>query len=70
MIAVGQSDSPPASELIETFAGMCQDARAALARWSDVRIKDLPELNAMLARLSLAPLTVPGHAPRETDCGN
>ena len=50
LIAVDQSDTPPASELIETFAGMCQDTRAALARWSDLLTHDVPRLNAMLAR--------------------
>jgi hypothetical protein len=70
MIAVDQSDAPPASELMEAFTGMCQDAHAALVRWSDVRTKDLPELNVMLARVSLAPLTVPNHATGEPACGN
>jgi hypothetical protein len=70
MIAVGQSDSPPASSVIETYAGMCQDARAALARWSDLRANDLAKLNALLIRDLLAPLKVPGHAPTELDCGN
>lgn len=70
MIAVDQSDSPPASSLIETYAGMCQDARAALARWSDLRVHDLPQLNSLLSRDSMAPLTVPSHAPRDLDCGN
>jgi hypothetical protein len=65
MIAVGQSDSPPASALIETYAGMCQDARAALRRWSDLRTHDLPQLNL---KLKVA-LTVPDRAPRDPDCG-
>ena len=44
MIAVGQSDSPPASSLFETFDGMCQDSHSALSRWSDLRTTDLPQL--------------------------
>ena len=67
MIAVDQSDSPPASEFVETFTGMCQDTHAALERWNDLRTQDLPKLNALLAQQSLAPLTVPGRplsAPR------
>jgi hypothetical protein len=59
MIAVGQSDTPPASSVMEMFTGICQDSQGALSRWSDLRTKDVPELNAMLVRLSLAPLTVP-----------
>jgi hypothetical protein len=70
MIAVSQSDTPPASSLIETYAGMCQDARAALGRWSDLRTHDLPQLNALLSKDSLAPLTVPSHTPRDPECGN
>jgi len=70
MIAVDQSDTPPASALIETFAGMCQDTHAALARWNDLRTHDVPELNAMLAQQSLAALTAPNQAPGIPDCGN
>jgi hypothetical protein len=36
LIAVDQSDSPPASELLEVFHGMCQDVQSALSRWTDV----------------------------------
>lgn len=70
MIAVDESDSPPASSVIEAFGVMCQDARAALARWSDLRTQDLPRLNTMLARDSAALLTVPSQAPKDPDCGN
>ena len=69
LIAVDQSDSPPASELIETFAQMCQDTRAALGRWNDLRTQDVPKLNAMLTQQSLAVLTVPGQAV-DASCGN
>jgi photosystem II stability/assembly factor-like uncharacterized protein len=68
LIAVDQSDSPPASEVIEAFAGMCQDTEAALARWNDLRSRDLPQFNAMLSRQSLAPLTLP-KSTGESDCG-
>jgi len=70
MIAVGQSDTPPASSLVESFAGMCQESHAALARWSSLRTTDVPPVNAMLVGQSLAPLTVPDVAPREAECGN
>jgi photosystem II stability/assembly factor-like uncharacterized protein len=70
MIAVDQSDSAPGSVLIESFVGMCQDTRAALERWNDLRTQDLPQLNVVLARQSLTLLTVPDKAPRELDCGN
>jgi len=68
MIAVGQSDTPPASSVIEMFTGMCQDSRGALSRWNDLRTKDVPELNAMLVRLSLAPLTVPDSGAPMAQC--
>jgi photosystem II stability/assembly factor-like uncharacterized protein len=71
MIAVDQSDTPPASQIIETFTGMCQDTRAALARWNDLRTQDVPQLNTMLAQQQLAPLTVPNQAPALVlDCGS
>jgi hypothetical protein len=35
LIAVDQSDSPPASEIVEAFTGMCQDLNAAIARWNE-----------------------------------
>jgi len=69
MIAVDQSDTPPAGQIIETFTGMCQDTRAVLQRWNDLRSQDVPQLNAMLAQQSLAPLTVSGPALGVPDCG-
>ena len=42
MIAVDQADTAPASSLIETFGGMCRDAQAAIARWTEMRDKELP----------------------------
>jgi photosystem II stability/assembly factor-like uncharacterized protein len=66
MIAVDQSDSAPASEIVETFTGMCQDARAALARWNELRTKDIPQLSALLGQ----PLTtVSGNAAVTLNCG-
>ena len=59
MIAVNQSDSPPASELTNAFAGMCQDVNAALVRWRDLIKDDLAALNAQLARQSSPSLAVP-----------
>ncbi len=70
MIAVDQADAPPASEIVETFSGMCQDTRAALARWNGLRAQDLPQLNSMLAQQSLPPLSVPSQALPEPDCGS
>jgi photosystem II stability/assembly factor-like uncharacterized protein len=37
MIAVDQSDSPPASQLIEAFQGICQDVNTNLGRWTEMR---------------------------------
>ena len=59
MIAVDQSDSPPASSLYDAFAGMCTDAKSAIGRWSSLVNKEIPELNAKLATLSLTPLPLP-----------
>jgi hypothetical protein len=66
LIAVDQSDNAPASSLIETFGGMCQDTRAALARWGELRTRDVPALNAMQAGTSL---NVSDQALRDPDCG-
>jgi photosystem II stability/assembly factor-like uncharacterized protein len=69
MIAVDQSDTPPASSVVETFTGMCEEGHAALGRWNELRLNDVPKLNAMLVGLSLSPLTVPGSALPEAECG-
>ena len=70
MIAVGQSDSPPASEIVETFTGMCQDTKAALTRWNDLRSQDLVTLNGILAKAGVAAVTVPGPLTATVNCGN
>jgi hypothetical protein len=59
MIAVDQSDSPPASSLYDAFAGMCADSKSAMGGWHSLVNKEIPELNAKLAALSLVPLPVP-----------
>jgi len=69
LIAVDQSDTPPASEIVETFAGMCQDTGAALERWNELRSKDIPQLNALLSQRSLPPLTASKEALAGPDCG-
>jgi hypothetical protein len=63
LIAVDQSDSPPASQVVEAFSGMCQEVRAALSRWNDLRTKELPGLAA-----ARKPATPP--APALIDCRN
>ena len=70
MIAVDQSDTPPASALVDTYAGICQETHTALTSWNDLLTHDLPQLNAMLAQQSLPALTVPSQAPQEANCGN
>jgi photosystem II stability/assembly factor-like uncharacterized protein len=67
LIAVDQSDTPPASELIETFEAMCQETHAAIGRWQDLR-KDVEQLNTLLAKQKLAALTVPKETPAAPDC--
>src|SRR5581483_2881535 len=62
LIAVDQSDSPPARSVVEAFEGMCQEVQAALARWNDLRTKDLPALT--LTGKPAAPA-----APPSIDCG-
>ncbi|HTS30062.1 MAG TPA: hypothetical protein VMH81_29525 [Bryobacteraceae bacterium] len=68
LVAVDQSDSPPAEALVEAFAGLCQDTHAALANWSDLRSRDVPDVNRLLKQQSLAPLTVPAKALENADC--
>jgi hypothetical protein len=68
LIAVDQSDTPPASALLETFAVMCEDTHAALDRWNDLR-KEVAQLNAALAKERVAPVRVPQDAPAVPDCG-
>jgi len=70
MIAVDQSDSPPASEVVEAFRLICQEVRDALARWEELRTHDIPQLNAALRKQSLPPLTISGQTPAVPDCSN
>ncbi len=70
LIAVDQSDTAPASMLVEAFAGMCQETRAALARWSDLRTGDLRQLNALLAQQSIQKIEEPKAPPESPDCGS
>jgi hypothetical protein len=61
LIAVDQSDSPPAASVVEAFALLCRDTAAVLTRWSDVR-SDLPRVNALLGQQALsvpAPQAIP-----------
>ncbi len=69
LIAVDQSDSAPASMLVEAFAGMCQDTRAALARWNDLRTGELRQLNTLLAQQSLERIEEPKAPPESPECG-
>jgi hypothetical protein len=48
LIAVDQSDTPPASSLVENFAGLCEDTRAAVVRW-----------NELAGQVKAVPMTVP-----------
>ncbi|HWC95933.1 MAG TPA: YCF48-related protein [Candidatus Sulfopaludibacter sp.] len=59
MIAVDQSDTAPASMVVESFRAMCEETKTALARWSEVRSKDLPAVSGMLVQQGLRPLTTP-----------
>jgi hypothetical protein len=69
LIAVDQSDTAPASMLVEAFAGMCQDTKAALARWNDLRTGDLRQLNALLAQHSVERIDEPKAPLESPDCG-
>ena len=69
LIAVDQSDSAPASMLVEAFAGMCQETRAALARWNDLRTGDLRQLNTLLAQQSIQKIEEPKAPPESPECG-
>jgi len=64
MIALDQSDSPPANQVIEAFRGMCEQVRDAVAKWEELRTTDVPPWNAVLHRESLPPVGVP------PACGN
>jgi len=69
LIAVDQSDTPPASALLETFAGMCEDTHAGLDRWDDLR-KEVAQLNAALAKERVAAVSVTKDALAVPACGN
>jgi hypothetical protein len=63
LIAIDQSDSPPAAEVVEAYSGMCQEVQAALSRWNEIRTTDLPKLT-----IDRKPASPP--APPRLDCGN
>jgi photosystem II stability/assembly factor-like uncharacterized protein len=58
-IGVQQSDTPPATQIVETYGLMCDEARDIFSRWDDLRSKDLAALNTTLTGQSLQPITVP-----------
>jgi hypothetical protein len=62
LVAVDQSDSPPASEIVETWTGMCEETRGAVDRWNQIRMEELPKLNEVLRQQGLQPVTVPSQA--------
>jgi hypothetical protein len=62
LIAVDQADSAPASEIVETYAAMCEETRGAVDRWNALRAGDIPKVNTILRQQSLEPLTVPAQA--------
>ena len=47
MIAVGQSDTEPASSVIEAFTALCQESQSALTRWNDLRLASQPAQHQM-----------------------
>jgi len=68
MIAVDQSDSPPAGEVVETYQQMCGELRDAVARWNELRTLDIPQVNSLLRQQSLAPVTAPAAVPAAPKC--
>lgn len=66
LIGVDQSDTAPASELIETYVGMCQQTRSALDRWRDLLNDEVPRLNRIVARQ----LEIPTEKLVAPNCGN
>jgi hypothetical protein len=68
LVAVDQADTPPASALTEAFTGLCEDTHAALARWIDLRSKDLEQLNALLAKESMPAIRMQDPPPGNPNC--
>src|SRR5579871_3511854 len=69
LVSVDQADTPPANALIETYAGLCEDTHAAVARWIALRDQELTPLNTLLKQQSLAPVSVPSQAIDNPNCG-
>lgn len=70
MIAVDQSDSPPASEVVEAYVQMCQQAREIVSRWDELRSQDLPKLNTILRQQSLGTISPPQQQLQLPACTN
>jgi photosystem II stability/assembly factor-like uncharacterized protein len=66
MIAVDQSDSPPASEVIETYGVMCEDTNTAIGAWNDLS-SEIAKLNGTLVKLGL-PAAPAGMAIHQLAC--
>ncbi len=56
LIAIDQSDSPPASEVSEAAHGICEESRDAVERWNKLR-PDIEKLNGMLTGAGLKAVT-------------
>ncbi len=70
MIAVDQSDSPPAGQVVETYVQMCQEAHEIASRWEELRSQDLPKLNAILLHQSLGAISLPPQQLQFPTCSN
>ena len=68
LIAVDQSDSPPASQVLEAYDGLCQETQSALTRWNELRTQDLPKTNGVLKQQGVAAVTAPQQTLAAPDC--
>jgi hypothetical protein len=61
--AVEGSDNAPSQQVMSAFASTQKLAAAALTKWSAVKAKDLPAVNAQLKQAGLTEITLEGAAP-------
>ena len=56
--AINSGDGPPTAEARKAFAGAQATLTATLAKWSTLKTKDLPAVNAQLKQAGLAPIVI------------
>jgi photosystem II stability/assembly factor-like uncharacterized protein len=61
--AVNNGDAAPTIDAMQAFHSAQTDLKSVTVKWSAVRAKDLPAVNAQLKQAGLAPIALDSHTP-------